>query len=293
MSSFPDYYTILGVAVDAPPATIKTAFKKLALQYHPDIYKGDDAQERMRILLQAYQALNNPVARRQYDARRSEHIQDGHIYRQNAPDARNVSAGTHKRATVTPGARRDRQRHYDFPDFYEGRSVHIDLMNFAYTLAATDASMLLHQGLLRGVASENEGYYCHRCAHHWDSTAADKKNPPGFCPKCKATDWNEYLLLRCIHCSAIFESEQIRYEVGSLNYGKSHQIGGSDLCPPYELFPLCPYCGTARWCPAEDARVSVLRSLAVRRAAAVRAAMWISVVVVLVLAVGVVALVFR
>ncbi len=286
MSSFPDYYTILGVAVDASPTTIKTAFKKLALQYHPDIYKGDDAQERMRVLLQAYRELNDPETRRQYDARRSEHIQDGSIYRHNAP-----STGDRMRSTVTPGARRDRQRHYAFPNFYEGRSTSIDLINFIYTLSAIDTETLLQQGLLRGVASGDESYYCHRCCHHWNSTRADKK--PDFCPKCKAADWSEYLLLRCIHCSAVFESEQIRYEVGSLNYGKGHQMGIAELCPPYELFPLCPYCGIARWCPAEDARVNVLRALAIRRAATMRATLWISVVVVVVLVAGVVALVLR
>lgn len=292
MSSFPDYYAILGVAVDASPATIKTTFKKLALQYHPDVYKGDDAQERMRVLLQAYQTLNDSEARRQYDARRSEHIQDGHVYRQSPSGYRSTAASAHTRSAVTPGARRDRQRHYAFPDFYEGRSVDIDLINFTYTLSAEDAHALQQQGLLRGVAMGNESYYCHRCSHHWKSTT-DTKQLPGFCPNCKATDWNEYLLLRCIHCSAVFESEQIRYEVGSINYGKGHQIGEADLCPPYELFPLCPYCGTARWCPAEDARVSVLRTLAIRRAATIRTAMWISVAVVLVLVVGVVALVLR
>ncbi len=286
MSSFPDYYTILGVAVDASPTTIKTAFKKLALQYHPDIYKGDDAQERMRVLLQAYRELNDPETRRQYDARRSEHIQDGSIYRHNTP-----STGGRMRSAVTPGARRDRQRHYAFPNFYEGRSVSIDLINFTYTLPTVDAGTLLRQGLLRGVVSGDESYYCHRCSHHWNSTRTDRK--PDFCPKCKATDWSEYLLLRCIHCSAVFESEQLRYEVGSLYYGKGHQMGIAELCPPYELFPLCPYCGTARWCPAEDARVNVLRALTMRRAATMRAALWISVVVVLVLVVGVVALVLR
>jgi DNA-directed RNA polymerase subunit RPC12/RpoP len=293
MSSFPDYYTMLGVAVDAPPAAIKTAFKKLALQYHPDVYKGDDAQERMRVLLQAYQTLNDPEERRKYDARRSEHIHDGHVYRQSPSSSRSgLSARGGARVTVTPGARRDRQRHYDFPDFYEGRSVYIDLVDFAYTLSPIDAHTLLQQGLLRGVAPGNEDYHCHRCSHHWNSVAADKKNLPAFCPNCKATDWSEYLLLRCIHCSAVFESEQIRYEVGSINYGKGHQMGETELCPPYELFPLCPYCGTARWCPAEETRVSTLRELAVRRATILRG-MWISVVIVLVLVVGVVALVLH
>ncbi len=286
MSSFPDYYTTLGIAVDASPTTIKSAFKKLALQYHPDVYKGDDAQERMRVLLQAYQTLNDPVERKKYDLRRSEHIQDGHVYNNGSPTS------ARPRSTVSPGARRDRQRHYDFPAFHEGRSVHIDLINFAYTLSPTDAGTLMQQGLLRGEVTGNEEYYCHRCSHHWNSAQAGKGSSPDFCPRCKATDWSEYLLLRCIHCSAVFESEQIRYEVGSINYGKGHALGVAELCPPYELFPLCPYCGTARWCPAEDARVSELRVQALRRAAAMRT-MWISVVVVLVLLVGVAAFVLR
>jgi len=287
MSSFPDYYTTLGIAVDASPATIKSAFKKLALQYHPDVYKGDDAQERMRILLQAYQTLNDPEERKKYDTRRSEHIQDGHIYTK-SPSSTSVRS----RAAVSPGARRDRTRHYDFPDFHEGRSTYIDLINFTYALSPTDARTLMQQGLLRGVAVGNGDYYCHRCSRHWQDTAANKKMQPRFCPNCKASDWNEYLLLRCIHCSAVFESEQIRYEVGSINYGKGHALGEVQLCPPYELFPLCPYCGTARWCPAEDARVSQLRVQAARRAAAQRT-MWISVAVVLVLLFGVVAFVFH
>ncbi len=54
MDTFTDYYNLLGVKPNASPSTIKAAFKKLALQYHPDVYKGEDAQERMRILLLAY-----------------------------------------------------------------------------------------------------------------------------------------------------------------------------------------------------------------------------------------------
>ena len=48
MKQVTDYYAVLGVDAHAPTEVIKKAFKHLALQYHPDIYKGEDAQERMR-----------------------------------------------------------------------------------------------------------------------------------------------------------------------------------------------------------------------------------------------------
>src|SRR5437660_6421031 len=76
MDTFNDYYVVLGIDADASADKIKAAFKKLTLQYHPDVYKGADAQERMRALLVAYQTLNDETARRAYDARRSEHFLD-------------------------------------------------------------------------------------------------------------------------------------------------------------------------------------------------------------------------
>jgi rubredoxin len=64
------------------------------------------------------------------------------------------------------------------------------------------------------------------------------------------------LLLRCVHCCAVFESEQIRDPLG---------LAAGKLFTPYELFPLCPSCGTARWCPAEDARLEAIRRRVPRR----------------------------
>ena len=299
MNSFTDYYAILGIEVDAPPSAIKSAFKKLALQYHPDVYKGDDAHERMRLLLLAYQTLNDPVARRQYDARRSEYVQDGGVLRPasmpGTPTRSTASASSQRsRAEVSPRARRDRQRHYDFPDFRDGQPVYIDLIDMAYVLSPIEARSLFQQGMLRGVVPETEehAFYCHRCRHTWKTVPAhdgrERRNLPRLCPKCKATDWAEYLLLRCLHCSAIFESEQIRYEVGTYTYGTGNPLDDAALCEPYELFPLCPYCGTARWCPVEESRVKVLRERADRRGV-VLLLLWVSVAVV-VLVVGAVIL---
>src|SRR6266704_1902257 len=77
MDPFTDYYAVLGVDSHASASTIKTAFKKLALKYHPDVYKGPDAQERMRDLLLAYQTLSDPASRRNYDVLRAEHLDIG------------------------------------------------------------------------------------------------------------------------------------------------------------------------------------------------------------------------
>lgn len=291
MDSFTDYYAILGVDVDAPTSAIKAAFKKLALQYHPDVYKGVDAHERMSVILLAYQTLNDPIARKQYDARRSEHLLSRRV-----PYAGGIQGTTTRprsaTSAVSPSARRDRQRYYDFPDLQSGLPSRVDLIDIAYTLSPKEARTLREQGVLRGLAPETEEakYYCHRCHHRWSTASArrqgERSGLPRSCPNCHATDWAEYLLLRCVHCCAIFESEQIRYEIGAYNYGKGNT---ADLCPPYELFPLCPYCGTARWCPAEDARVAGLRLRAARHAARLRI-VWLSIIVVAVVFLGVIAL---
>ena len=302
MDAFVDYYAVLGVDVDAPNSTVKTAFKKLAHQYHPDVYKGDDANERMRLLVQAYKTLNDPVARQQYDAMRSEHHPDAHAPRVNMQGTRRAPGGATARGRVSakdvsPDARRDRQRYYDFPDVREGHPLHIDLIDIHYDLPAEQALRLQRQGLLRGLAPQSDAttYYCHRCHHHWPitttATVGMKRSNglPYTCPKCRASDWAEYLLLRCVHCCAILESEQIRYEIGAYQYGNGRQGDQAGLCPPYELFPLCPYCGAAHWCPAEDVRVDELRQRATRRAAFLRL-VWLSVIMIAIILLGLVAL---
>src|SRR5690242_8647022 len=67
MDSFTDYYEVLGVDSHVSVDTIKAAFKKLALKYHPDVYKGEDAEERMRLILLAYQTLSDGDERRLYN----------------------------------------------------------------------------------------------------------------------------------------------------------------------------------------------------------------------------------
>ncbi|UCE85647.1 MAG: molecular chaperone DnaJ [Deltaproteobacteria bacterium] len=64
-----DYYEVLGVSRDADAKTIKNAFRKLALRYHPDRSQEPDAEEHFKEIAEAYAVLRDPQKRADYDAR--------------------------------------------------------------------------------------------------------------------------------------------------------------------------------------------------------------------------------
>ncbi|MDJ0521524.1 MAG: molecular chaperone DnaJ [Planctomycetota bacterium] len=63
-----DYYEVLGVARDADDKQLKTAYRRLALKYHPDKNEGDEkAEELFKEASEAYEVLSNPDKRARYD----------------------------------------------------------------------------------------------------------------------------------------------------------------------------------------------------------------------------------
>lgn len=63
-----DYYEVLGVEKSASQSDIKSAYRKLALKYHPDKNKDDkEAEEKFKEASEAYEVLSDEDKRKKYD----------------------------------------------------------------------------------------------------------------------------------------------------------------------------------------------------------------------------------
>lgn len=67
MASSRDFYEVLGVARGAKPEQIKSAYRRLARELHPDVNKAPDAAKRFAEVQEAYDALSDPRKRDAYD----------------------------------------------------------------------------------------------------------------------------------------------------------------------------------------------------------------------------------
>src|SRR5213592_2359588 len=67
MAKTADYYQLLGVPRNATPDQIRSAYRKLAKQHHPDTGEAPDGAERFKQISEAYEVLSDPERRQRYD----------------------------------------------------------------------------------------------------------------------------------------------------------------------------------------------------------------------------------
>ena len=78
---FKDYYEVLGVKPDASADEIKSAYRKLARKFHPDVSKEKNAEERFKDINEAFEALKEPDRRAAYDQARTGGFRAGDEFR--------------------------------------------------------------------------------------------------------------------------------------------------------------------------------------------------------------------
>lgn len=78
---FKDYYAILGIEPSAGEAEIKTAYRRLARKYHPDVSKEAGAEDKFKAVNEAYEALRDPQKRAAYDQLRARGYRPGEEFR--------------------------------------------------------------------------------------------------------------------------------------------------------------------------------------------------------------------
>lgn len=104
---FKDYYDTLGVKADATDAEVKSAYRRLARKYHPDVSKEAGAEDRFKAVNEAYEALKDPDRRKAYDQLRAGGYRGGDPFRGPPPNW--------QRETHFGGGEGDG----DFSDFFE------------------------------------------------------------------------------------------------------------------------------------------------------------------------------
>lgn len=62
------FYSVLLLKAEATPEKIRSAYRRLARQWHPDVCREPDAAEQFKAIHHAYQVLMDPITRRKYDA---------------------------------------------------------------------------------------------------------------------------------------------------------------------------------------------------------------------------------
>ena len=124
---FKDYYKILGVSTSATPDEVRTAYRNLCKQWHPDVNADADATAKMQDINEAYLILKDPAKRQRYDeeyARFKEYERQKRTKSNQESKSNSNQAEQHK-ASSTERQSYQRYRYYDYDieDDYVKRDV--------------------------------------------------------------------------------------------------------------------------------------------------------------------------
>ena len=82
-----DYYNTLGLTLEASEQDIKKAYRKLAMQYHPDRNGNDpESEERIKKINEAYQILGDEEKRRHYDLQYRQPLENHLFFEEGVDD---------------------------------------------------------------------------------------------------------------------------------------------------------------------------------------------------------------
>lgn len=117
MSTSTDYYQLLGVNKKSTQEEIKKAYRKKALEWHPDKNKSPEAEAKFKQINQAYEILSNPQKRQQYDQFGSAAFQPGSGF----PGGFGTTSRTHQSGpfTYTYTTSGNNFGNFDFSDPFE------------------------------------------------------------------------------------------------------------------------------------------------------------------------------
>ncbi len=159
-----DYYDILGVGRNASDDEIKSAFRKLARQYHPDVNKEPDAEERFKEVNEAYGVLSDREKRARYDRFGREGLGNLGGFRDYTVDFADIFDELFGQFGFSTGRRASRQTPR------RGRDLQMPL-----TLTFEEAVF----GVEREIAFDREET-CSRC----NGSGAEPGTTPQRCPTC-------------------------------------------------------------------------------------------------------------